>query len=165
MKGLDMSLRLRILTTYSDLRIVWKGIRLKLSLCIPSGYMGSRGTDPLILILSSKGRWGSITLFWDRLKQITHWQTDKETDIQTKNLRLLYSVWHKYICFIVILLLATSFDLQRPLSGQYLQKKPKMLVYIVQKNHSFTNFTNVTIYYIYIYYILADFITHLVHSI
>jgi hypothetical protein len=60
---LDMSLRLRILTTYSDLHMVWKGIRVKLSLRIPSGYMGSRGTDPLILILSSKGRWDSTTLF------------------------------------------------------------------------------------------------------
>jgi len=43
--------------------MAWKGIRVKLSLCIPSGYGGSRGTDPLIPILSSKGRWDSINLF------------------------------------------------------------------------------------------------------
>jgi len=32
-----------------------------------------------------------------------------------------------------LLVLATSFGLKRPSSGQYLQKKLKMLVYIVQR--------------------------------
>ena len=40
-----------------------------------------------------------------------------------KNELYEYSVWHNYIIFIVILLLATSFGLNGPSSGQYYQKK------------------------------------------
>ena len=41
----------------------------------------------------------------------------------------VYSVWHDYVIIIIIIiiiiitLLATSFGLKRPSSGQYLQKK------------------------------------------
>ena len=49
----------------------------------------------------------------------------------------MYSVWHNYLFILLLfLLLATSSDLKRPSSGQYLQKKKnlKMLVCIIQKH-------------------------------
>ena len=53
----------------------------------------------------------------------------------------MYSTWHNYTIFNAILLLATSFDLKRPSSGQYL-KNLKLLVHIVQKRQIYrTPFT------------------------
>jgi hypothetical protein len=49
-------------------------------------------------------------------------------------IKCVFRMTQLYVYFIIIVLLATSFGLKRPSSGQYLQKKLKMLVNIVKKS-------------------------------
>jgi hypothetical protein len=50
----------------------------------------------------------------------------------------MYSVWHNYLFILLFLLLATSFRLNRPSPGQYLQKYLQKFVTFMG-SHSYVN--------------------------